>query len=255
MSKRIESIGAENNLFKKYQVLDHGHIMLIDYMGNDRTIAMAARVSYNNKDIEATEEKDAKLINYLMKHHHTSPFEHVIMSFECKMPIFVAREWVRHRTARLNEVSGRYTQLPEEFYTPSNDRIQAQSKRNKQASEGEISQEIKDTFLSSHRANVKSVFYSYNQYVENGIAREVSRIDLPLSTYTSWVWQMDLHNLFHFLKLRMGEDAQWEIRQYANAIAKVVEESYPVAYKAFADNYLNTVTIPLDEYERLKSKR
>jgi thymidylate synthase (FAD) len=252
VTKRSINRGAEELLYVEIPVLDKGHIKLVDYMGNDDSIVGAARVSYAKAVNTEEAEQNAKLINYLMKHKHTSPFEQCILTFECKMPIFVAREWVRHRTARLNEMSGRYTQLPDEVYTPDYGRIKGQDKANKQGSAGDLPEGIKASFLATHDEATQSAFQRYQTYLDGGIAREIARIDLPLSTYTRWVWQMDLHNLFHFLQLRMAENAQWEIRQYANAISKVVENSFPIAWKAFQDHILNTVTIPIGEYERLK---
>jgi thymidylate synthase (FAD) len=251
-TKRPINPGAEDWFNVEIPVLDHGYIKLTEYMGTDDSIVGAARVSYAQSVNAEEKVKNEKLINYLLKHHHTSPFEQCILTFECKMPIFVAREWVRHRTARLNEVSGRYTQLPNETYTPTRERIMGQDKVNKQGSAGLVTDDVKDAFLAAHVANNARVFSDYSKAIEDGIAKEVSRIDLPLSTYTKWVWQMDLNNLFHFLGLRMEAGAQWEIRQYANAIARVVEDSFPMAWGAFKTHVLNTVTISKEEYERLK---
>jgi thymidylate synthase (FAD) len=246
MTQRPVNSGAEDYLYETLDVLDHGYIKLVDYLGTDQSITDAARVSYNSAGVQ-DKEKNAKLINYLMKHRHTSPFEQCILTFECKMPIFVAREWVRHRTARLNEMSGRYTQIPYEVYTPSEDRIKGQGKTNKQGSEGEVSQEAKETLLYLHEENVKKVYADYEAILESGIAKEVARIDLPLSIYTKWIWQCDLHNLLHFLKLRMDANAQWEIRQYAHTMAKVVAAAYPAAWAAFDEHVLNSVTFSRSE--------
>jgi thymidylate synthase (FAD) len=254
-TKRPVNQGAEEFLYVEIPVLDKGYIKLVDYMGNDDSVVGAARVSYAKTANPEEAEKNAKLISYLMRHKHTSPFEQCILTFECKMPIFVAREWVRHRTARLNEMSGRYTQLPQEVYTPSRERIMGQDKANKQGSAGEVSEDIKDSFLATHGSATQEVFQHYQAYIDGGIAKEVARIDLPLSTYTKWIWQMDLHNLFHFLQLRMAPNAQWEIRQYANAIAQVVEKSFPAAWDAFQEHVLNAVTIPIAEYRQLTERR
>jgi thymidylate synthase (FAD) len=251
-TKRSMNHGAEEFLYVEIPVLDKGHVKLVDYMGNDDSIVGAARVSYANIVNPEEAEKNAKLINYLIKHGHTSPFEQCILTFQCKMPIFVAREWVRHRTARLNEMSGRYTQIPNEVYTPSYERLKGQDKGNKQGSAGDLPEGTKDNFLTTHDSATQDAFRHYQTYIDSGVAREIARIDLPLSTYTQWVWQMDLHNLFHFLRLRMAANAQWEIRQYAKAISRVVEKSFPVAWKAFQEHVLNTVTITMAEYEQLK---
>jgi thymidylate synthase (FAD) len=207
-------------------------------------------VSYNQGS--KGEDKDKGLINYLLRNKHTSPFEQCVLTFECKMPIFVAREWVRHRTARLNEMSGRYTQLPFEVYTPTAERIMGQGKTNKQGSEGELPAEARETFLYLHEENVKKVYADYESMLESGIAKETARIDLPLSIYTKWVWQCDLHNLLHFLRLRMDSHAQWEIRQYANALAQVVQEAFPWAWAAFDEHVLKAVSLSASEVEALR---
>ncbi len=241
-TQRPVNRGAENHLYNQVKVLDKGYVTLVDYLGTDQSITDAARVSYNKSGVTDV-EKNRGLINYLMKNRHTSPFEQCVLTFECKMPIFVAREWVRHRTARLNEMSGRYTQLPFEVYTPTEERIKGQGKVNKQGSEGEVSKEAKDTFLYLHEENVNKVYGDYEAVLEAGIAKEVARIDLPLSIYTKWVWQCDLHNLLHFLRLRLDGNAQFEIREYANAIAGIVKESFPLTWEAFDEHVLGAVTI------------
>lgn len=250
-TQRPVNPGAENHLYNQVNVLDKGYVILVDYLGTDSSITNAARVSYNNAGV-TDEDKNRGLINYLMKHRHTSPFEQCVMTFECKMPIFVAREWVRHRTARLNEMSGRYTQLPFEVYTPTEERIKGQGKSNKQGSEGEVSTEAKQTFLALHEENVNKVYGDYASILESGIAKEVARIDLPLSIYTKWVWQCDLHNLFHFLRLRCDANAQWEIRQFASAISEIVRDAFPLAYEAFDEHVLQAVTFSKSDFEALR---
>lgn len=248
-TKRPVNPGAEKYLYHPISVLDGGYVTLVDYLGTDTSIANAARVSYNQGS--KGEDKDKGLINYLLRNKHTSPFEQCVLTFECKMPIFVAREWVRHRTARLNEMSGRYTQLPFEVYTPTSERIMGQGKVNKQGSEGELPDEARQTFLYLHEENVKKVYADYESMLDAGIAKETARIDLPLSIYTKWVWQCDLHNLLNFLRLRMDSHAQWEIRQYANAIAQVVEEAFPWAWAAFDEHVLNAVTLTKTDLDLL----
>jgi thymidylate synthase (FAD) len=248
-TKRPVNQGAEKYLYNPLPVLNGGYVTLVDYLGTDTSIANAARVSYNQGS--KGEAQDKKLINYLLKNKHTSPFEQCVLTFECKMPIFVAREWVRHRTARLNEMSGRYTQLPFEVYTPNTERIMGQSKTNKQGSEGVLSDETRSTFLYLHEENVKKVYADYEAMIEAGVAKEVARIDLPLSIYTKWVWQCDLHNLLHFLRLRMDSHAQWEIRQYADSIAEIVRHAYPAAWEAFEENVLQAVTFSGSEAKTL----
>ena len=229
---------AEALLDKEIKVLDHGFVRLIDYMGNDKRIAQAARVSYGEGT--KTLNDDTVLIDYLLRHQHTSPFEHVVLELHCKMPIFVARQWIRHRTARINEISGRYSVMENEFYLPPQDQIKGQSEDNKQArSLHELPPEIQKKVLEILRKDQGNVYASYQDLLNDGIARELARINLPLSLYTQWYWQMDLHNLFHFLELRMDSHAQWEIRQYANAIAVIVKTLCPIAYSAFERHRLH----------------
>jgi len=223
---------AEELLDKEIKVLDHGFIRLVDYMGGDARIVQAARVSYGTGT--KTIREDAGLIDYLLRHEHTSPFEHVIFEFHCKMPIFVARQWIRHRTARLNEISGRYSVMKDEFYLPPRDQISYQSKNNKQGrSPEEVPAELQEKVLEILKRDQESLYQSYEEMLNDGIARELARINLPLSLYTEWYWQMDLKNLFHFLKLRMDSHAQWEIQEYARAIARVVKAVCPNAYDSF----------------------
>ena len=229
---------AEALLDKEIKVLDHGFVRLVDYMGNDRRIVQAARVSYGEGT--KTFRDDAILIDYLLRHQHTSPFEHVVLELHCKLPIFVARQWIRHRTARINEISGRYSVMENEFYLPPQDQIKGQSEDNKQArSLHELPPEIQKKVLEILRKDQGNVYASYQDLLNDGIARELARINLPLSLYTQWYWQMDLHNLFHFLELRMDSHAQWEIRQYANAIAVIVKTLCPIAYSAFERHRLH----------------
>lgn len=251
MTKRPVNQGAESHLYNQVKVLDKGYVSLVDYLGTDTSITDAARVSYNKSGV-IDEDKNRGLINYLMKHRHTSPFEQCVLTFECKMPIFVAREWVRHRTARLNEMSGRYTQLPFEVYTPTEERIKGQGKVNKQGSEGELSEETKKLFLMLHEENVNKVYGDYEAIIEAGVAKEVARIDLPLSIYTKWLWQCDLHNLLHFLRLRCDSNAQWEIREYANAIANIAKDAFPLAWVAYEEHVLEAVTLSKSEIDSLR---
>ena len=223
---------AEKLLDAEIKVLDHGFVRLVDYMGNDRRIVQAARVSYGEGT--KTFRDDAILIDYLLRHQHTSPSEHVVMELHCNLPIFVARQWIRHRTARINEISGRYSVMENEFYLPPRDQIKGQSEDNKQArSLHELPPEIQEKVLEILRRDQGNVYASYQELLNDGIARELARVNLPLSMYTQWYWQMDLHNLLHFLELRMDSHAQWEIREYANAIAQITRAVAPMAYDAF----------------------
>lgn len=243
---------GENILDKSFKVLDLGFVRLVDYMGSDARIVQAARVSYGEGTKSVSD--DEKLINYLMKNQHTSPFEMPVFLFHVKMPIFVARQWQRHRTASLNEYSGRYSVVLDDFYVPDYDRIQGQSKTNKQASEGELPSSVKGWVQHQMRHDQHYLYQTYEEMLEDGVSRELARINLPLSTYTQMYWQMDLHNLLHFLRLRMDSHAQVEIREYANVIADIVNAVCPIAWAAFHKHILGTVTISKEEYEELKSK-
>lgn len=222
---------AEAILDKEFKVLDYGFVRLVDYMGGDTRIAQAARVSYGGGTKSVSE--DAVLIDYLLSHAHSSPFEQVVMVFHCKLPIFVARQWVRHRTARLNEISGRYSILKDEFYLPDDKRIQLQSKSNRQGSSEIAPATVRVSVLDLMEHGQDKAACDYHEILNYDVTRELARIGLPLSTYTEWYWQMDLHNLFRFLMLRMDSHAQWEIQQYANQIAEIVKLVVPAAYDAF----------------------
>ena len=242
---------AEALLDKEFKVLDHGFVRLVDYMGGDNRIVQTARVSYGEGT--KTVREDAGLIDYLMRHQHTSPFEHVILELHCKMPIFVARQWIRHRTARLNEISGRYSVMESEFYVPEPAQISYQSTDNKQGrSQDEVPVELRQKVIDLLRQEQGSAYATYQELINDGVARELARINLPLSLYTQWYWQMDLHNLFHFIKLRADNHAQWEIRQYAEAIGKLAEAVAPLAYSSFKRHVLKGKRFSEDELVALK---
>lgn len=188
------------------------------------------------------------MIHYLLRHEHTSPFEQVILTFHAKMPIFVARQWVRHRTARLNEISGRYSVMQDQFYLPETSTLRTQSADNKQARSDEalpeqVASRIQAEFATDH----SELYRHYESYIETGLAKEVARINLPLSLYTEWYWQIDLHNLLHFLRLRMDSHAQYEIRVYAEAIARCAKAVAPLAYEAFEEHSLGSVKLSRTE--------
>ncbi|HHS50838.1 MAG TPA: FAD-dependent thymidylate synthase [candidate division Zixibacteria bacterium] len=224
-------------LDREFPVLDKGFVRLVDYLGSDERIVQSARVSYGEGTTSF--RRDRQLIRYLYENEHTSPFEQVVFTFHIKLPIFVARQWIRHRTARLNEVSGRYSVLPDEFYIPVKSRIRAQDNVNRQGSAEELPPEAQETAIADIERACNSAFEAYHKLLDHGVAREVARIVLPLNTYTEWYWQMDLRNLFHFLKLRLDEHAQWEIRQYAEVIAQIVEKIVPISFEAFRDYTLS----------------
>lgn len=244
---------AEAILDKEYKVLNRGFVRLVDYLGGDQRIVQAARVSYGagTKSVR----QDQALIEYLISHAHTSPFEQVVLTFHCKMPIFVARQWIRHRTARLNEISGRYSVMEDEFYIPEKEQVQFQSKANRQGRDTEeVPKELKARVLDILVSGQSLAYEDYQKMIDSDIARELARINLPLSLYTQWYWQIDLSNLFHFLKLRMDYHAQWEIRQYANAMATITRAVAPLAYDAFEKHVLNAVTFSGVELEALNRK-
>ena len=232
---RCVNLEADEILDKEFPILDHGFVRLVDYMGGDTRIAEAARVSYNSKK---TLRDDERLIDYLYCNGHTSPFEQVVLLFHIKMPLFVARQWVRHRTARMNEVSGRYSVMKEEFYTPVREDIKGQNQKDKQASAEKLSPEIATSIVSELAEGQKSSYTSYKSFIERGVSREMARINLPLSLYTEIYWQMDLHNLFHFLALRLSSHAQKEIREYAKAILSICKKVAPVATASFEEHTL-----------------
>ena len=243
---------AEEILDKEFSVLDKGFVRLVDYYGSDQRIVQAARVSYGEGT--KTVSQDAALIDYLLRHQHTSPFEQVVFTFHVKMPIFVARQWVRHRMGRMNEVSGRYSIMKDEFYVPDNSCIATQSKDNKQGRNSEAlpeaeAQEYRDAFTKGQEA----AYSEYSQMIEKGLAREIARINLPLALYTEFYWQMDLHNLFRFLKLRLDSHAQYEIREYAKVLLSLVRTVCPMATASF-ENHLNSgVTFSGEEMEALRA--
>lgn len=247
---------------KYEEVLDHGFVGLLEVMGSDDSIDQAARVSYGKGTRKVSELKG--LINYLMRHHHTTPFEMVEFKFHCKMPIFVARQWVRHRTANINEYSARYSVLNNEYYIPDQDHLCMQSTTNNQ---GRNDIPFDDIAYAEYKANIKSISdnaYKIYEYLLNdpedpksnserdGIARELARMVLPLNFYTQWYWKIDLHNLFHFLKLRMDSHAQYEIRVYADKMYELIKPHVPVACEAFEKYQLNGMNISGDEVGILK---
>jgi thymidylate synthase (FAD) len=246
--------GCEGLIGQKHKVLDHGHIILQDVMGCDADIAQAARTSYQKGT--KTVNDDRGLLRRLMRDRHTSPLEMGEVKFHVKLPIFVERQWVRHRMASMNEVSARYSQLPEEYYIPEKRDIAAQSKINKQGRDEPIEEGVATAFQHDVSHACHQSFAVYHKALENGVARELARIELPLGTYTEKVWKCDLHNLFHFLGLRMDKHAQWEVRQYANVIGGIVSQLFPICWQAFLDFRLNAKTfssLDLRQIQRILS--
>ena len=213
--------------------LDKGFVRLVDSMGGDDAIVQAARVSYGQGTSKVSQ--DRALIRYLMRHRHTTPFEMVEFKFHCKMPIFVARQWVRHRTANINEYSLRYSEARDEFYFPDPEHIQFQSALNKQGRSGEVPLELKQKVLDYFKEISERSFTMYQELNEAGIARELARSLLPVNIYTEWYWKNDLHNLLHFIGLRSDSHAQYEIRVYSDAMTEFVKAVAPFAWEAYQD--------------------
>jgi len=213
--------------------LDKGFVRLVDSMGGDGAIVQAARVSYGKGTSKMSQDRG--LIRYLMRHRHTTPFEMVEFKFHCKMPIFVARQWVRHRTANINEYSLRYSEARDEFYYPEPENIQFQSSLNKQGRSGEVPPELKQKVLDYFHENSERSFALYQELNKAGVARELARSLLPVNIYTEWYWKNDLHNLLHFIGLRSDSHAQYEIRVFSDAMAHYVKEKAPFAWEAYQD--------------------
>jgi thymidylate synthase (FAD) len=229
-----------------YKVLDHGYVRYLDHMGDDGTIAMDARTSYDKR----TPGEDRALLRRLMRDRHTSPFEMGVVKVEMKMPIFVARQIVRHRTASMNEVSGRYTKLPDEMYEPNS--IEVQSKDNKQG-RGDVIERYVGYIKNLIRSSNRESYNAYETMIERDVSREIARGVLPLNTYTKFVWKMDLHNLLHFLQLRLDPHAQYECRVYAEALWEIVKELFPITAEAFEDYRLEGVSLSRFEKDMLVS--
>lgn len=228
---------------KYISCLDHGFVGLVDSMGDDSSIVQAARVSYGKGTKKVSEDRG--LIRYLLRHQHTTPFEMVEFKLHMKLPIFVARQLIRHRTASVNEYSGRYSEMPNEFYIPELDALAPQSTSNHQGRAGEMDTNAAATaqyYIDNHSENAFACYQAllgndetHRLPIDGGIAKELARMVLPLNNYTEWYWKIDLKNLMHFLKLREDSHAQWEIQVFANAIHKLIEPIVPVALEAFRD--------------------
>ena len=213
--------------------LDKGFVRLVDSMGGDDAIVQAARVSYGKGTSKVSQDRG--LIRYLMRHRHSTPFEMVEFKFHCKMPIFVARQWVRHRTANINEYSLRYSEARDEFYYPDPENIQFQSALNKQGRMGEVPEDLKQKVKDYFKEISERSFAIYAELNEAGIARELARSVLPVNLYTEWYWKNDLHNLLHFIGLRSDSHAQYEIRVFSDAMAESVKAVAPFAWEAYQD--------------------
>lgn len=235
---------------KVIKVLDHGFVRLVDSMGDDSSVVEGARVSYGKGT--KTVNEDRGLIRYLMRMWHTSPSELVDFKFHIKCPIFVMRQLVRHRTASLSEYSGRYSIMTDDCYVPELDRITTQSKNNKQGSSDDVlpnAQEIQDRM----KEQIKDDIENYHEYLDDDLAREIARINLPVSNYTEFYWKINMHNLFHFLRLRLDSHAQYEIRVFAEAIYELIKPIVPMSCEAFEDYRLHSESMSRMEMELLKT--
>jgi thymidylate synthase (FAD) len=245
-------------MISKADVLDKGFVELLDTMGSDRSIDKAARVSFMGaEDEERTDEQVQGLINYLMRHRHTSPFEMAEMQFLVRCPIFVARQWMRHRTAAINEISGRYVELPDEWYEPAVWRAKAANVKQGSAGTATYTDNTFPILIDTDDLDTAELtcqeiaFETYRTRLESGVCNEMARIDLPLSTYTEFVWKIDLHNLLHFLRLRLDSHAQYEIRVYAETIAEMVKAQYPMVWEAFEKYQLTAITLTVPQLQAL----
>jgi thymidylate synthase (FAD) len=262
-TRRVTVKKLENILYKSFKALDHGFIRVIDYMGDDSSIVQAARVSYGKGTKKLNQDKS--LINYLISHRHSTPFEMNEIKFHVKLPVFVARQWIRHRTANVNEYSARYSILDREFYIPKKNDLKPQSKINNQGRSGNLSKEEKTLYSSILRENSEKSFENYSKLLNedgfgnvvdkdnNGLTRELSRMTLPLNTYTQWYWKIDLHNFMHFLALRFDVHAQYEIRVYAEIMLDILKKWVPLTYNAFVSNRLKALTLSSEGVDFLKS--
>ncbi|AWD23168.1 FAD-dependent thymidylate synthase [Fuscovulum blasticum] len=253
---RAVSPGMEAHLYRAHEVLDHGFIRVIDYMGDDAAIVQAARVSYGAGTKHVS--NDEGLIRYLMRHWHSTPFEMCEIKLHVKLPVFVARQWIRHRTANVNEYSARYSILDREFYIPAPEHLAAQSTVNNQGRGEVLSGAEAARVLETLKRDAAICFDHYEEMLsqdgQQGLARELARMNLPMNTYTQWYWKTDLHNLFHFLRLRADAHAQYEIQIYAKAIAECVKDWVPLAYAAFEDYRMGGTTLSAKATALLKRR-
>ncbi len=263
-TRRLTVAAVEQILYEPIPVLDHGFIRVIDYMGGDEAVVQAARVSYGRGTRRV--QDDAGLINYLMRHRHTTPFEMCEIKYHVKLPIFVARQWIRHRTASVNEYSARYSILDKEFYVPEPEHLAAQSSANRQGRGALLSGEEALRVLTLLREDAERCHGHYEEMLNEdeagqgrddrrlGLARELARMNLTLSTYTQWYWKIDLHNLLHFLSLRADAHAQYEIRVYAEAMLETVRRWVPITHDAYMNYRVGGVHLSaraLDVVKRL----
>ncbi|HVV48849.1 MAG TPA: FAD-dependent thymidylate synthase [Polyangia bacterium] len=251
-TRRPTSPAAEEILGLYFPVLDHGFVALVDYLGTDECVERAARVSYGY----GTRQRSATrgLLRYLRRHKHTTPSEMVELKFHCCMPMFIARQWIRHRTANVNEYSGRYSLMPMLFYTPEAAQLQTQSRQNNQGRSGQaVAAGVHAEALRRWEEIRRQSTDAYGWLTGNEVARELARIDLPLSTYTQWYWKVDLHNLLHFLTLRVDAHAQWEIQEYGRVMAGMLKRVAPLSYEAWIDYDVCGAHLSRGELESLRA--
>ncbi|GGH22416.1 thymidylate synthase (FAD) [Cribrihabitans marinus] len=253
-TRRVVAPGMEEHLYTAYPVLDHGFVRVVDYMGDDAAICQAARVSYG-KGTKSV-QNDEGLIRYLMRHWHSTPFEMCEIKLHVKLPVFVARQWIRHRTANVNEYSARYSILDREFYIPAPEHVAAQSAVNNQgrgaALQGDEAARVLEILKSDSARAYDNYEAMISQDGQEGLARELARMNLPANIYTQWYWKVDLHNLFHFLRLRADAHAQYEIRVYADEISRIVADWVPFAHRAFEDYRMGAVNLSAQMVDSLR---
>ncbi len=263
-TSRSTSPALEKILYKPIPILDHGFIRVIDYMGTDQSIVQAARVSYGEGTKQLREDRG--LIRYLLSHWHTTPFEMCEIKFHIKLPIFVARQWIRHRTANVNEYSARYSVLDKEFYVPELDQLGSQSTTNKQGRSNTLDKKFalqaqnlikknSNQLYEDYQNLLNGKLLSHDEYVEGeGLARELARTTLPLNYYTQWYWKIDLHNLMHFLRLRADSHAQYEIQIYAEKMVEILKKWVPLTYEAFEDYRSDSFQLSKEASRLIKDK-
>ena len=259
---RVTAPELEAVLYKPIEVLDHGFIRVIDYMGDDSSIVQSARVSYGKGTKKISNDKG--LIKYLMRHRHSTPFEMCEIKFHIKLPIFIARQWIRHRTANVNEYSARYSILDKEFYIPSAENLAAQSAINNQGRGDALTDDEASNVIQILKKDAEQTYSNYETLLnessegniidesKSGIARELARMNLTLNTYTQWYWKIDLNNLLHFLALRADDHAQYEIRVYADAMLDIVKKWVPLTYEAFEDYRMGGTELSAKEIKLMR---
>ena len=261
---RSVSPGLESILHEAIPVLDHGFVRVVDYMGDDASIVQAARVSYGTGTKQKSE--DSSLINFLMQHRHTTPFEMAEIKVHVRLPIFVARQWVRHRTANINEYSARYSVLDKEFYIPAAEQLAAQSRFNRQGRGTILDGQEASHVLKLLRDDAERAYDRYLELLNEdssgnvrnserlGLARELARMNLSLNYYTQWYWKIDLHNLMHFVQLRIDPHAQYEIRAYADVLLEIMQRWVPIATNAFREYRLGALTLSASAVRALRER-